>query len=71
MTVRHHPNPSVNEQMSMCYSAASRPTRLYMAVVELRDVGMTRDEFRKVCQRRPEHYALVAYLADVSAFWGE
>lgn len=44
--------------------------RLYEAVVDARDnLGMTQEDFRKICARRPMHYAPVTYLANVDEFW--
>lgn len=61
--------PTVQHQKEMCYRGASHLTRLYMAVQDARDLGMTREEFRKLCERRPEHYAPVVYLQDCDEFW--
>lgn len=60
---------TVDEQKGMFNTASSRVSRLYQAVQELRDEGMTRQEFMKACDRRPDHYGPVAYLAQCPEFW--
>lgn len=58
------------EQIEFCMLAGSRLSRLYQSVVWARDeLGMTRDEFKQNCDRRPEHYGPVSYLADCNSFW--
>jgi hypothetical protein len=60
------------EQINFCNLAGSRLSRLYRSVVWARDeLGMTRDEFKRNCDRRPGHYGPVAYLADCDSFWND
>jgi hypothetical protein len=62
-------NTTTDIQYSMCQWAGGSLARLYRAVEELRDEGMTREEFRIMCRRRPEKYGPIAYLHDCNSFW--
>lgn len=63
-------NDNLRNQLNMCYRAMARPARLYDAAVFARDVlGVTREEFARTVQRRPEVYQPVAFLAECDEFW--
>lgn len=65
-------DPQMEEQINFCMLAGSRLSRLYQSVAWARDeLGMTRDEFKQNCARRPEHYGPVSYLADCDSFWND